>query len=58
METIKLLMFNWCCWLDPAMGWAEVFAYEVAKRWVKAGREKHSGFGERRRFILSYGFYQ
>jgi hypothetical protein len=40
------------------MGGAEVFACEVAKRWVKAGREKNSGFGERRRFILSYGFYQ
>ena len=39
MDTIRVLMFNWRCWLNPAMGGAEVFTYEVAKRWVKAGHE-------------------
>jgi len=32
-------MFDWRCWLNPAMGGAEVFTYEVAKRWVEAGHE-------------------
>lgn len=36
METLKILVSNWRCWLNPAMGGAEVFAYEVAKQWVKA----------------------
>lgn len=35
METLKVLLFNWRCWLNPAMGGAEVFACEVAKRWVE-----------------------
>jgi hypothetical protein len=39
METLKILLFNWRCWLNPAMGGAEVFTYENAKRWVKAGHE-------------------
>ena len=39
METLKLLWFNWRCWLNPEMGGAEVFTYEIAKRWVKAGHE-------------------
>ena len=39
METLKVLVFNWRCWLNPAMGGAEVFTYENAKRWVKAGHE-------------------
>jgi glycosyltransferase involved in cell wall biosynthesis len=39
METIKILVFNWRCWLNPAMGGAEVFTHEVAKRWVKAGHQ-------------------
>jgi hypothetical protein len=34
-----ILIFNWRCWLNPAMGGAEVFTYENAKRWVKAGHE-------------------
>jgi hypothetical protein len=42
MELFKILVFNWRCWLNPAMGGAEVFTCEVVKRWVKAGREKHS----------------
>ena len=28
-----------CCWLNPAMGGAEVFTREVTKRWAKAGHE-------------------
>lgn len=39
METLKILVFNWRCWLNPKMGGAEVFAYEVTKRWVEAGHE-------------------
>jgi len=39
METLKILIFNWRCWLNPEMGGAEVFTYENAKRWVKAGHE-------------------
>ena len=31
--------FNWRCWLNLDMGGAEVFTYENAKRWVKAGPE-------------------
>jgi len=38
METLKIRVFNWCFWLNPAMGGAEVFTCEVARRWVKAGR--------------------
>ena len=34
-----ILIFNWRCWLNSAMGGAEVFTREVAKRWVKAGHE-------------------
>jgi hypothetical protein len=39
MERLSILIFNWCCWFNPAMGGAEVFTCEVAKRWVKAGHE-------------------
>jgi len=39
METLKILLFNWRCWLNPAMGGAEVFTREVAKRWVEVGHE-------------------
>jgi len=39
METLKILLFNWRCWLNPAMGGAEVFTREVARRWVRAGHE-------------------
>ena len=39
MDTFKVLLFNWRCWLSPAMGGAEVFTREVAKRWAKAGHE-------------------
>jgi glycosyltransferase involved in cell wall biosynthesis len=36
---MKILWLNWRCWLNPAMGGAEVFTYEVAKRWVAWGHE-------------------
>lgn len=39
MESLKILWFNWRCWLNPDMGGAEVFTREVAKRWVEAGHE-------------------
>ena len=34
---MNILWLNWRCWLNPAMGGAEVFTYEVAKRWVDLG---------------------
>ena len=37
MSKLKILVFNWRCWLNPEMGGAEVFTREVLKRWVKAG---------------------
>lgn len=36
---MKILVFNWRCWLNAAAGGAEVFTREVTKRWVKAGHE-------------------
>jgi glycosyltransferase involved in cell wall biosynthesis len=36
---MKILIFNWRCWLNPAMGGAEIFTHEVAKRWIAAGHE-------------------
>jgi glycosyltransferase involved in cell wall biosynthesis len=39
MKNLKVLWFNWRCWLNPAMGGAEVFTREIAKRWVEAGNE-------------------
>ena len=36
---MKILWLNWRCWLNPAMGGAEVFTYEVAKRWAATGHE-------------------
>ncbi len=39
MESLRILWFNWRCWQNPAMGGAEVFTREVAKRWVKSGHE-------------------
>jgi glycosyltransferase involved in cell wall biosynthesis len=39
MEKLKILWFNWRCWLNPEMGGAEVFTYENAKRWVRTGHE-------------------
>jgi hypothetical protein len=39
MESLKILIFNWRCWLNPEAGGAEVFTREVARRWVRAGHE-------------------
>lgn len=39
METLKILLFNWRCWLNPEMGGAEVFTREVLKRWAAQGHE-------------------
>lgn len=39
MKRLKILVFNWRCWLNPEMGGAEVFTREVLKRWVKTGHE-------------------
>jgi len=39
MEMLKILWFNWRCWLNPEMGGAEVFTNEIAKRLVTAGHE-------------------
>jgi len=39
MNNLKILWFNWRCWFNPAMGGAEVFTYEVAKRLVASGNE-------------------
>jgi glycosyltransferase involved in cell wall biosynthesis len=36
---MRILVFNWRCWLNPAMGGAEVFTHEVTKRWATAGHE-------------------
>jgi glycosyltransferase involved in cell wall biosynthesis len=36
---MKILWFNWRCWLNPDMGGAEVFTREVSKRWVEAGND-------------------
>lgn len=36
---MKILWLNWRCWLNPAMGGAEVFTYEVAKRWAASGHD-------------------
>ena len=36
---MKILVFNWRCWINPSMGGAEVFTHEVLKRWVKDGHE-------------------
>ena len=39
MRGLKVLLFNWRCWLNPAMGGAEVFTREILTRWVKAGHD-------------------
>jgi glycosyltransferase involved in cell wall biosynthesis len=39
MESLKILIFNWRCWLNPNAGGAEVFTREVSERWVKDGNE-------------------
>ena len=44
MDTFKVLLFNWRCWLSPAMGGAEVFTREVAKSSVKDRHRLHRIF--------------
>jgi glycosyltransferase involved in cell wall biosynthesis len=39
MTSLNILVFNWRCWVNPAMGGAEVFTHEVTKRWVQAGHK-------------------
>ncbi|MEM1542691.1 MAG: glycosyltransferase family 4 protein [Candidatus Bathyarchaeia archaeon] len=39
MESFRILVFNWRCWLNPEMGGAEVFTREVAKCWVGWGHK-------------------
>ena len=39
VEKLKVLVFNWRCWLNPKMGGAEVFTREVLKRWAEAGHD-------------------
>jgi glycosyltransferase involved in cell wall biosynthesis len=39
METLKILVFNWRCWLNSAMGGAEVFTREIVTRWAEMGHE-------------------
>lgn len=39
MNSLKILFFNWRCWLSPDAGGAEVFTREVSKRWVESGHE-------------------
>jgi glycosyltransferase involved in cell wall biosynthesis len=39
MDQLRILWFNWRCWLNPAMGGAEVFTHEVAKRCVATGHD-------------------
>jgi glycosyltransferase involved in cell wall biosynthesis len=36
---MRILVYNWRCWLNPSMGGAEIFTQEVTKRWVDAGHE-------------------
>lgn len=49
MEMLKILWFNWRCWLNPEMGGAEVFTYEVARRRVRARHQIT---------LLTSGFFQ
>jgi glycosyltransferase involved in cell wall biosynthesis len=39
LKPLKILIFNWRCWQNPAMGGAEIFTHEIAKRWVQAGHQ-------------------
>jgi glycosyltransferase involved in cell wall biosynthesis len=39
MKGLKILWFNWRCWLNPAMGGAEIFTREISTRLVKEGNE-------------------
>jgi len=39
LERLKILVFNWRCWLNPCKGGAEVFTHEILKRWVNDGHD-------------------
>lgn len=39
MDSLRILLFNWRCWMNPEMGGAEVFTREILKRWVQNGHE-------------------
>jgi glycosyltransferase involved in cell wall biosynthesis len=39
MQKLKILVFNWRCWINPEMGGAEVFTREVLNRWAAAGHQ-------------------
>jgi glycosyltransferase involved in cell wall biosynthesis len=39
MRSLKILLFNWRCWLNPDMGGAEVFTREILTRWAEAGHD-------------------
>jgi len=39
MRSLRILVFNWRCWLNPEMGGAEVFTHEILRRWVENGHE-------------------
>jgi glycosyltransferase involved in cell wall biosynthesis len=39
VERLRVLVFNWRCWLNPEVGGAEVFTREVLKRWAEAGHD-------------------
>jgi glycosyltransferase involved in cell wall biosynthesis len=39
MRSLKILLFNWRCWLNPAMGGAEVCTREILTRWAEAGHD-------------------
>jgi len=41
METLKIFIFNWRCWLHPSAGGAEVVTREVARRLASQGHEVH-----------------
>jgi glycosyltransferase involved in cell wall biosynthesis len=50
---VRVLWFNWRCWVNPQAGGAEVHVKEVSKRWVEMGHEvtlfcaKYEGCKER-----------
>ena len=39
MDKLKILIFNWRCWLNPEAGGAEFFTREVARRWAEQGHK-------------------
>ena len=39
IDILRILLFNWRCWLNPDMGGAEVFTREVLARWAETGHD-------------------